>query len=136
MNTVGERIKKIRMSMNLTQEQLSQQASLSKSFLSDIENNKTRVSGDNLLKIAEVLGASLDYLMKGDAGKKREEPQTIEFPVELSKAAEELEISYRETLMLLDVQKSIVARRSSKQNRKMQKDDWKQLFQKVRIYME
>ena len=118
--------------MGWTQERLAREAGLSKSFMSDLENSKTTVSGNNLLKIAQVLGASLDYLMKGDGGKPIEEPKTIEIPIELSRAAEECSILFSEVLMLLDVQESKMARRNSKQNRTMKEEDWKQLFEKVR----
>lgn len=136
MRTAGERIRQIRMNMGWTQERLAREAGLSKSFMSDLENNKTTVSGNNLLKIAQVLGASLDYLMKGDGGKPIEEPKTIEIPIELSRAAEECSILFSEVLILLDVQESIMARRNSKQNRTMKEEDWKQLFEKARSFME
>lgn len=135
MKTVGERIRQIRGDMGWTQERLAREAGLSKSFLSDIENNKTRVSGDNLLKIAEVLGASLDYLMKGDTRQERDEPKSIEIPVELSNAAEELSISFREAIMLLNIQRSIVAKRSSTQRRQMGKEDWIRLYEKIKTFM-
>jgi len=136
MRTVGERIRQIRMNMGWTQERLAREAGLSKSFMSDLENNKTTVFGNNLLKIAQVLGASLDYLMKGDGGKPIEEPKTIEIPIELSRAAEELSISFTEALILLDIRKSIVTRNNSGQKFPMEKEDWKQLFGKVRGFME
>lgn len=136
MKTIGERIKKIRGDKGWTQERLARNAGLSKSFLSDVENDKTRVSGDNLLKIAEVLGASLDFLMKGEPGGVSEETGYVEIPTNLSEAAEELGISFRETLMLLDIQKSIVARRSSRFERPMKIEDWKRLYDRIKNFME
>lgn len=136
MKTIGERIKKIRGDKGWTQERLAREAGLSKSFLSDVENDKTRVSGDNLLKISEVLGASLDFLMKGESGGVSEEADYIEIPANLSEAAEELGISFRETLMLLDIQKSIVARRSSRTVRPMKIEDWKRLYDRIKNFME
>jgi transcriptional regulator with XRE-family HTH domain len=136
MKTVGERIKQIRMEMGWTQEKLARTAGLSKSFLSDIENDKTRVSGDNLLKIAEVLGASLDYLMRGESGGTRREPMSVEIPAQLSEAAEELGLTFRETLVLLDVEKSIVARKNYRQRHPMNKEDWKLLYNRIKNFME
>lgn len=136
MKTIGERIKKIRGDKGWTQERLARKAGLSKSFLSDVENDKTRVSGDNLLKISEVLGASLDFLMKGGAGGVSEETDYVEIPANLSEAAEKLGISFRETLMLLDIDKSIVARRSSRIERTMKIEDWKQLYDRIKNFME
>jgi transcriptional regulator with XRE-family HTH domain len=136
MKTIGDRIRKIRGDKGWTQERLAREAGLSKSFLSDVENDKTRVSGDNLLKISEVLGASLDFLMKGKSGGVSEETDYVEIPAYLSQAAEELGISFRETLMLLDIDKSIVARRSSRIKRPMKVEDWKQLYNRIKNFME
>ena len=136
MKTIGKRIKKIRGEKGWTQERLAREAGLSKSFLSDVENDKTRVSGDNLLKISEVLGASLDFLMKGESGGASEKADYVEIPTNLSEAAEELGISFRETLMLLDIRKSIVARRSSRFKRPMKIEDWKRLYDRINNFME
>ena len=48
---LGDRIKEIRQSLGWTQDQLAKEAQISKSFLSEVENNKSNVSGDKLLKI-------------------------------------------------------------------------------------
>ena len=63
--SVGERIKARRSELGWTQESLAQKAGLSKSFLSELENGKRRVSADNLLEIARTLSVSLDFLMTG-----------------------------------------------------------------------
>src|SRR6266571_1142743 len=66
MPTPGDRIREAREEKDWTQEQLADKAQISKSFLSDVENNKRNVSAENALKIADALGVSLDYLMRGD----------------------------------------------------------------------
>ena len=66
MATTGDRIREIREARGMTQDQLAVQASISKGFLSEVENNKRNISSDNLLKIANVLGASVDYLLRGE----------------------------------------------------------------------
>lgn len=48
----------------MNQDILAERAGLSKGFLSDVENNKRNVGSQNLLKIANVLGASVDYLLR------------------------------------------------------------------------
>ena len=135
MNGVGERIKQGRINIGWTQARLAREASLSKSFISDLENGKTRASGDNLLKITEILGVSLDYLMKGHGGEEVVAPKTLEIPIELSKVAEELNIPFGEVLVVLEVQRSLVARRNSRQKHTMSEDDWKQLFENLRSFM-
>ena len=69
MAGVGERIKKRRVELGWTQDQLCQKAGISKGFLSDLENDKRSVSAENLLEIARALSVSLDYLMTGKASR-------------------------------------------------------------------
>jgi transcriptional regulator with XRE-family HTH domain len=86
MPTTGETIRKIREARGLTQDQLADQADISKSFLSEVENSHRNISSENLLRIARVLGASMDYLMSGETKEQiRREPVII--PPELSQAA-------------------------------------------------
>jgi transcriptional regulator with XRE-family HTH domain len=126
MATIGERIKEVRESLRLTQDDLAAKAGLSKGFVSDVENNKRGISSENLLRIAETLGASLDYLAKG-AITTAERPRTIEIPLELSMAAEQLNLTYTQTLELLDTYNSVVARRSIRQQAPFDVDQWKKL---------
>ena len=66
MATVGDRIREVRDEMRMTQDRLAELSGLSKGFLSDVENNKRNIGAQNLLKIANVLGASVDYLLRGE----------------------------------------------------------------------
>ena len=132
----GDRIREIRQSLGWTQDQLSKEAQISKSFLSEIENSKSDVSGDKLLKIANALNASLDYLMKGESSEDDAMTKPIEIPPELSKMAEENGLNYRHTITTLETHKSLMARRSSKNNKKMTKLDWKKLYESLKPYLE
>jgi transcriptional regulator with XRE-family HTH domain len=131
MPTVGERIREIREELQMNQEQLAERASLSKGFLSDVENNKRNIGSGNLLKIANVLGASVDYLLRGEISESAgTEPVVI--PPELSQAAEELELSYAATMELLEAHRSVIARRSNKGLRKFSVEDWKKLHEAIK----
>jgi transcriptional regulator with XRE-family HTH domain len=131
MPTVGDRIREIREEMQINQEQLASRSGLSKGFLSDVENNKRNISSENLLKIANVLGASVDYLLRGEAvGPTSTEPVVI--PPELSQTAEELELSYAATVELLEAHRSVIARRSNKGLRKFAVEDWKELHKLIK----
>ena len=66
MAHTGDRIRAIREKRGLTQDQLADKAKISTGFLSDVENGKRNVSSENLLKIANALGASADYLLRGE----------------------------------------------------------------------
>ena len=77
MAGVGERIKKRRLELEWTQDQLAQKAGISKSFLSDLENGKRSVGAENLLDIARALGVSIDFLMTGEPSSNATTPRTM-----------------------------------------------------------
>lgn len=131
MATVGDRIREVRGDLSITQDQLAQRAGISKGFLSDVENNKRNISSENLLRIANVLGASVDYLLRGDVL----ESSTVEpivIPPELSQAAQDLDLSYAATVELLEAHRSVIARRSNKELRKFSAEDWKKLHDAIK----
>src|SRR5688500_7411184 len=110
MPTPGDRIRQLREGLGWTQESLAQRAKVSKGFLSDLESNKRNVSAEYAVRVANALGASLDYLLRGESGQRERERVPVTIPQELSVAAEELNLSYTEALTLLDAHNSIVAR--------------------------
>jgi transcriptional regulator with XRE-family HTH domain len=126
MPTVGDRVREIREKRGMTQDQLAEAAELSKSFLSEIENDKSNVGAQILLRIANALGASVDYLLQG-AFREAVEKEPVVIPSTLSSAAEELNLTYAETRELLDAHNSVIARRSSKSNKDFTVEDWKRL---------
>lgn len=127
MATTGDRIKEVRESVHMTQDDLAEKASLSKGFISDIENNKRGISAENLLRVADALGASLDYLAKGETQLSQRRRKPIEIPPELSTAAEQLDLTYSQTLELLETYNSVIARRSARQLDPFTVDQWKKL---------
>src|SRR5262245_4177177 len=131
MATTGERIREIREKRDLTQDQLAGQAKISKSFLSEIENNDRNVSSQALLRIANILGASVDYLLTGES-KESTTKAPIVIPPELSRAAEELHLTFNQTVDLLEAQRSIVARRSHKSTKSLSVEDWKELHRTLK----
>src|SRR5258708_7925754 len=124
MPSVGDRIREIREAKKLTQDQLAGKAGISKGFLSEIENDKRNVSSEYLLRIANSLCASVDYLLRGtaDVSNGNKEPTVI--PSELSEAARTLKLSYAQTVELLEAHRSVVARRSMKQSKPFTSEDW------------
>src|SRR5439155_16679188 len=102
MPTPGDRIREAREEKSWTQEQLADKAGISKGFLSDVENNNRNLSAENALKLADALGVSLDYLMRGQQGKEEAAREPVRIPSELSRAAQQLGLSYSETLTLLE----------------------------------
>ena len=126
MATVGERIKLVREARGWTQEKLADEAKISRGFLSEVEKHGKNISLDLLLRIATALGASVGYLATGD-GDQPGERKPIMIPPELSQAAEEMHLSYPETIDLLEAYNSVVARRSNRSKGTMSTKDWKDL---------
>lgn len=63
--SLGQRIRNRRQTMKLTQKQLAEAISLSPQHISAIEENKRAPSLVSLVKIAEELGVTADYLLTG-----------------------------------------------------------------------
>ena len=127
MSTTGDRIREIREKRRMSQDQLATAAKISKGFLSDVENNKANISSQNLLRIANHLGASVDYLLKGETKETSSPRESVVIPPELSEAAEQLRLSYADTIELLEAHNSVVARRSIKSLKPFMIEDWKKL---------
>jgi len=134
--TVGERIKKRRLELGWTQETLCIKVGLSKSFLSELESGKRNVSAENLLTIAQVFGLSLDYLMTGKGSKEsKKDGMEIPIPASLVKFAESQQLSFRHTLTLLEMQRQIVAHRTSKKKDNAEKFDWRKFYEGVKPFI-
>jgi transcriptional regulator with XRE-family HTH domain len=126
MATVGDRIKQVREARGWTQDKLADEAKISRGFLSEIEKHGKNISLELLLRVANALGASFAYLATGE-GTQRGEKRPVVIPPELSDAAQELHLSYPETLDLLEAYNSVVARRSTRSRGRMSVRDWKDL---------
>jgi len=133
--TTGERIREIREKRGLTQDQLAKDADISKGFLSDVENNKRNIGSQGLLRIANELGASVDYLLTGRIAENVENKQII-IPRDLSQAAEDLNLSYSDTLDLLNTGNSAVARRGKKYRKELTVEGWKKLHAAIKEVFE
>ena len=103
-------------------------AVLSKSFLWEVEQDRSGISGKRLLQVADALSASIEYLLRGGSTVETEKLRSIEIPTELSEVAQELGLSYQQTLALLQVDRTIVAYRSGKRRGRKNKEDWRSLY--------
>lgn len=67
MTDIGERIKRRRLKLGLTQEELAARTELSKGFISQLERNLTSPSIQTLMDILEVLGVDIsDFFAKDE----------------------------------------------------------------------
>jgi transcriptional regulator with XRE-family HTH domain len=128
MATAGDRIREFRKDLGWTLEQLAEKTQLSKGFLSDVESNNRNVSTDNLLKIANAMGASLDYLLRGEQAKPTSRREPVQIPSTLSIFAEDHSLTYSDTLTLLEMWNSVVARRSNQSIKAPTVEDWRRLY--------
>lgn len=119
---LGRRIGELRTTRGLLQKDLAEQAGVSVSFLSEIENDRRTPGAEVLLKLADVLGASLDYLVRGEDS--RPEPQPLTIPPSLQAAAEQEHWSYSLTADLLRAQASVVSRRTPGGRGEHKLKDW------------
>ena len=134
MLSVGERIRKRRSELAWTQEDLAKKAGISKSFLSDLENGKRNVGADTLLDIARALSLSLDYLMTGEESEAAP-PSEVQIPSSLAAFAATAGISFRQALMLLEMQQQIVAHRSHTKKEGLDKVDWQKFYEAVKDFL-
>jgi transcriptional regulator with XRE-family HTH domain len=134
MSTVGERIKKRRLGLGWTQDQLAQKAGISNSFLSDLENGKRSVGAETLLDIARALSLSLDYLMTGNEAETKLDKMQI--PVSLATFANQEGLTFRQTVALLKMREQIVAHRSSTKKEGLESVDWQRFYEAVKEFLE
>ena len=126
-SSLGERVADLRTRKGMLQKQLADRADISVSFLSEVENGHRTPGAEVLLRIADVLGASLDYLLRGED--LRPEPKPIVIPPSLQLAAHEQDWSYEETASLLRAQAEVRFRRTpggrgAERPREWSKEDW------------
>ena len=65
MIETGKRIKKIRTTRKLTQQELAEKSGIDVTLISKYENGKKEIGLDNLKRICEALDTSLDYIVYG-----------------------------------------------------------------------
>jgi len=126
LETTGSRIRALRERRRLTLEKLAELTSISRGFLSEVENNKRNPSAEYLLRIANALGASVDFLLRGATETTPVRMPTV-IPPELAMVGDELDLSYAEVVRLLDAHNAVVARRSDVAARLLTVDEWRQL---------
>lgn len=132
MDDVGKRIREVRKSKGMTQDQLAAATSLSKSFISEVENDSRNASAKNLLNIANALGASVEYLLRGVSAGAQQPESAVTIPTQLAAAAERLGLSFTETLDLLQTQRSVLARRAANAPKELTIDNWVDLHKAIK----
>jgi len=130
----GQRIRSRRLELKLTQDELAGKVGISNGFLSDLENGKRGVGAETLLDIGRVLGVSLDYLMKGEPNEIAAVRAEVEIPRQLADFAENSGLTFRQTLTLLQMQRQLIAHRTSA-DVEQAPFDWPKFYESVREFL-
>lgn len=132
--SAGQRLQSLRTVRSWTQEELARKITVSKSFLSEIENDHAVPGGEVLLRLAEIFGTTTDYILRGtSANTASPEAASISIPAELDALAKDINLSYQATVALVNARRSVVAHRGEKSV--WTKQDWKELYDKLRDYL-
>ena len=78
MESVGERIKRLRKNIGLTQSDLAEKLNLECAAVSKYETNRVPLTQESLIKLAEIFNVSTDYLLGLN------ESKTINEPIEIA----------------------------------------------------
>ncbi|MBS1413182.1 MAG: helix-turn-helix domain-containing protein [Christensenellaceae bacterium] len=63
LNTIMDRVTKMRLKAGLSRQELTEKSGVSFDIISNLEDGKGGISGDNVLMLAKALNTSFDYLM-------------------------------------------------------------------------
>lgn len=128
--TLGQRVRRLRIEQRWSQEELCRRASISKSFLSEVENDNASPGGQTLIKLADALGASTDYLLTGKERAAAAVPLSI--PPSLADFAERNGLPFKHVKMLAETFGRIEAKRRAGGPREMTDEDWKAAYEALR----
>jgi len=97
---IGDKLKQIRIRMNLTQEELANRCELTKGFISQVERNQSSPSIATLVDILDSLGTSLQEFFK--------EPENVQtvFMQEDAYATEDDALGYKISWIIPNAQKN------------------------------
>lgn len=65
LEVVGQRIKRVRLQMEMSREHFAEQIGISPQFLAEIENGKKGMSAETLYKLCSRFELSADYILLG-----------------------------------------------------------------------
>lgn len=79
MGDVGSKLKRLRISRNITQQELAEEMGVSRDHVSRWESNERNINANQLIQIAKFFNVTLDYF-----NEKTEDQQLFETLIELS----------------------------------------------------
>jgi transcriptional regulator with XRE-family HTH domain len=138
--TLGHRVRELRSRKGWTLDQLAKEAGVSKGFISAVENGHNQASGRILLRLARALGASIDFLMKGDDGTDadhaaRAPSRVVEIPEDLAAVAEKENWSFAKVTAVLNARIAVFAKRSDRPKRPFTTAEWREFAELLAPYL-
>jgi transcriptional regulator with XRE-family HTH domain len=121
------------MARGITGQKLALMAEISPAYLSEVERGQSEISSEKLLRIAQSLGVNVQSLL--EETQEPQESSQVVIPAALQEAAEELELSFKNTVRLLQGRQSLAARRSSGKDLEWKKSDWISFYTSVKEYL-
>lgn len=103
----AERLKELRKQAHLTQVELAKRLGIGQSSYADWERDKKKPTQENLVKIAQILNVSIDYLV-GNSEEKSDELDNIELLFRMNSRGltdEEKEIFKKELIEFMEKRK-------------------------------
>ena len=85
----GERVKQLRLSAGMTQEQLAERIWVTKAAISNYELSERNPSPETIIKIAGVFGVTTDYLLKDEIEDTKTEDKEVINTLDISGLCEE-----------------------------------------------
>ena len=64
---IGKKLKELRISKNLTQEYIANMADVNVSHISNIENNRVKISLPTLVHVCNALNTTVDYILADES---------------------------------------------------------------------
>lgn len=109
----AERLKELRKQAHLTQVELAKRLGIGQSSYADWERGKKKPTQENLVKIAQILDVSVDYLV-GNSEEKSDELDNIELLFRMNSKGltkEEKEVFKKELIEFMEERKKAFANR-------------------------
>ena len=108
---------------------------ISVGHLSDVERGESALTGEKIAIVAKIMNETTDYLLTGERVTKDRGDAPFSIPSALSEVAVGLNLSYEQTIKLLEGRRSLIARRSRETSQDWAADDWRSFYEKVKEYL-
>lgn len=124
LKEIGARIRKRRLELGMTQDDVRSATGLSKSFVSEVEAGETQASGLNYLKISQTLKVGLQWLLTGEAPESNDAHRPTQINPVVARVAEVHGWSYSKAKLISNTVDAVVARRSTANLGQQPDDEW------------